>query len=77
MTVRVVKHLRALLQPIGSQELVPAYLPEDLAEALPMYARFKVRLIAELHVQGDQHETYNAALKVFALARVTPSLRRR
>ncbi|WP_437638678.1 DUF2169 family type VI secretion system accessory protein [Sorangium sp. So ce854] len=71
------KHVRALLQPAGSQELVPAYLPEDLADALPMYARFKARLIAELQVQADQHESHPAALRVLALARATPSLRRR
>ncbi|WP_438002368.1 DUF2169 domain-containing protein [Sorangium sp. So ce185] len=71
------KHVRALLQPAGSQELVPAYLPEDLADALPMYARFKARLIAELQGQADQHESHPAALRVLALARTTPSLRRR
>ncbi|XXT21219.1 DUF2169 domain-containing protein [Sorangium sp. So ce429] len=70
-------HVRALLQPAGSQELVPTYLPEALAELLPLYARFKARLLAELQVQVDQHETHPAALRVLALARATPSLRRR
>jgi hypothetical protein len=71
------KHLRALLTPAGSKEVVPAYLPEELCDALPMYARFRARLIAELHVQVDQQESHPAALRVLALARVTPSLRRR
>jgi hypothetical protein len=63
-------HLRCLVQVEGTP--VPAYLPESLAKKLPMYQRFKGRLIAEVHQQADQYETYHAALRVVALARATP-----
>jgi hypothetical protein len=70
------KHLRALWQPAGAQELAPAYLPAEIAEGLPLYQRFRARLVVELHQQIDQYEVHPIALRVLALARVTP-LRRR
>ncbi|AKT42888.1 DUF2169 family type VI secretion system accessory protein [Chondromyces crocatus] len=71
------RHLRALLVANGGKELLPTYLPDALATTLPMYARFKARLLGELHLQEDQHEAHPAALRALALARVAPSLRRR
>lgn len=71
------KQIRALLQPAGARELVPAYLLDDLADALPLYARFKARLIAEVRMQVDEQEPHPAALRVLALGQVRPSLRRR
>jgi hypothetical protein len=68
-------HLRALLQVGGSSRLVPAYLPEALAKKLPMYVRFRARIIAEVHLQEDQYETHPAALRVTALGRVTAAQR--
>jgi hypothetical protein len=44
----------------------------DLATMLPMYRRFKARLIVELHLQQDQHESHAYALRAVALARVAP-----
>ncbi len=64
------KHLRCLLVPGGSKEPIPTYLPEALADELPMYAHFRVRLIAEVRMAEDQYETHAAALRVLGLGRV-------
>ncbi|WP_433937378.1 DUF2169 domain-containing protein [Sorangium cellulosum] len=70
-------HLRALLQPPGSSQQIPAYLPGALAQQLPLYQRFRARILAELHLQVDQHESHPIALRVLALARVAPLPSRR
>ena len=64
-------HLRCLVH-LGEGVAVPGYLPESLAKKLPLYQRFKGRLIAEVQQQADQYESYHASLRVVALARVTP-----
>lgn len=56
---------------------VPAYLPDSLTEDLPLFRRFKVRLIAELHFQLDQFEANPMALQVVAIARLLPRWRGR
>ena len=48
----------------------PVYLPDDLARRLPMYTRFRTRMIAELYLQEDQYEQHPGALKVHAIGRV-------
>jgi hypothetical protein len=48
----------------------PVYLPDDLARRLPMYTRFRTRMIAELYLQEDQYEQHPGALKVYAIGRV-------
>jgi len=63
-------HLRALLHLGGGARPVPTYLPVALAAKLPMAARFKVRVLAELNLQEDPSEAHVAALRVFALGRV-------
>jgi hypothetical protein len=68
------KHIRALLLPHGSDDLkkaAPAYLPDDLAKGLPMFQRFRTRMIAEVQLPVDQYETHATALRVVALARVS------
>ncbi len=55
----------------------PVYLPEDLARRLPMFSRFRARLIAELYVQEDQHESHPAALAIRAIGRVQSLSERR
>ena len=71
-------HLRALLlSPSPGASPIPTYLPAALAEALPMYARFRARLIAEVHLQVDQSETQPAALRALALVRAVPAPPRR
>jgi hypothetical protein len=66
-------HLRCLLHLDGSA--IPAYLPESLAKKLPMYQRFRARLVAEVHQQADQYESHPAALRTVAVARATPRRR--
>jgi hypothetical protein len=63
-------HLRCLVK-MGDDPAIPAYLPEALAKKLPMFQRFRGRMIAEVHQQADQYETHEAALRVVALARAT------
>ncbi|HSN97251.1 MAG TPA: DUF2169 domain-containing protein [Candidatus Nanopelagicales bacterium] len=70
------KQLRALAQTAGSQPLLPAYLPDELADKLPVYQRFKARAIVEVHPQVDQYEAQPLCLRVLALARVAPAMRR-
>ena len=69
------KHLRCLLVLSGSKEPIPAYLPDALSEELPMYAHFRVRLVAEVRMAEDQYETHAAALKVVAVGRVVEQKR--
>ncbi|MEP7121506.1 MAG: DUF2169 domain-containing protein [Byssovorax sp.] len=64
-------HLRALLHAGGSSP-IPTYLRESVAKVLPLYARFKVRVVVEVHLQIDPYETHQAALRGLALARVSP-----
>jgi hypothetical protein len=68
--------IRSVLLPSGSGTPMPAYLPEALAKKLPMFQRFKARIVAEAHMQQDEYENHPAALKVVALGRVV-SLQRR
>jgi hypothetical protein len=56
---------------------IPAYIPESLAKKLPLFQRFKVRMIAEIHLALDQIETHPLALKSAALARAVPRPLRR
>ncbi len=68
--------IRSVLLPSGAQQPLPAYLPESLSKKLPMFQRFKARLIAEAHMQQDEYENHPAALKVVALGRVVSMSRR-
>lgn len=56
---------------------LPTYIPESLAKKLPLFQRFKVRMIAEIHLALDQVETNPLALKSAALARAVPRPLRR
>ncbi|MBL9023285.1 MAG: DUF2169 domain-containing protein [Myxococcales bacterium] len=64
------RHLRGELVFLGMDGGVPTYLPEDLAKKLPMFRRFRARLLTEVHYQEDQHEAHAASFKAVALARV-------
>jgi len=70
------KYLRALLPLPGSSAPLPTYLPEAVSSRLPMYQRFRARLIVEVHQQEDQYESNPLALRVLALSRMTPPPRR-
>lgn len=65
--------IRALLcTGTGSSSIRPAplYLPEDIAKKLPLFQRFRARVIVELYMQEDQYEQHPAALKALALGRI-------
>jgi hypothetical protein len=66
------RRLRALLHLPSGAAPIPTYLPDDLAEALPLYQRFKVRLVVEVNLRADQYETQPVALKALALMRASP-----
>lgn len=63
-------HLRGLFFFAGSTTGIPTYLPETLAQRLPLFRRFPARLIADVAFQADQYETHPTALKVGAITRV-------
>lgn len=62
--------IRALLHPSAGGRPAPLYLPEGIARKLPLFQRFRARLIAELSPQEDQFEQHPAALRGLALGRV-------
>src|SRR5690606_7918382 len=64
------KHLRGELVFTGMDAGVPTYLADDLAKKLPLFRRFRVRLLAEVHHQEDQYEAHGAAFRAVAVARV-------
>jgi hypothetical protein len=68
-------HLRTLTYIDGPGQPIPTYLPASLADALPMHARFRVRVLAEALLQEDQYEAHPQALRALALARVLPPMR--
>lgn len=63
-------HLRGLFYFAGSTSGVPTYIPEELAEKLPLFRRFPVRIIADVMFQADQYETHPTALKAGAITRL-------
>ncbi len=68
-------HIRCLLnvdQASGKHTALPTYIPAELAESLPMFTRFRARLIGDLCLREDQYESHPAALRAHTLARVVP-----
>jgi hypothetical protein len=59
----------------GAQTLV-VYLPESTALDLPMYGRFRARIIARVHLPLDQYEQSPQAVEALALCRLVPPPRR-
>ena len=47
-----------------------AYLPADVATKLPMWRRFRARVMAEVHPAQDQYEEATRAFKIVAVGRV-------
>jgi hypothetical protein len=65
--------IRALMHTTTGNSSVkpaPVYIPEDIAKKLPLYHRFRARLIVELYFQEDQYESHPAALKALAIGRI-------
>lgn len=65
------KHLRFLMRSVGEQDSLLGYIDEDVAKKLPMFKRFSVRLIAEVHLVEDQYETHPQSLRVIAIGRIS------
>jgi hypothetical protein len=61
--------LKFLLRVRGEEQALVGYLPEHLTKSLPMYQRFRGRIIAEVHLPQDQYDAQPATLKALALAR--------
>jgi len=59
--------LRCLLHAPGAEEGIPTYLPESLNKTLPLVTKMRARVVAEVHAQQDQYETYPRSLRVLAL----------
>ncbi|MEP7120053.1 MAG: DUF2169 domain-containing protein [Byssovorax sp.] len=66
------RRIRALLHPGNGAAPAPVYLPDDLAAGLPLYQRFGVRLLVEVHLKADQYESHALAFKALALLRLVP-----
>lgn len=66
--------LRGLLQLPDTDRLpaslVPTYLPESIADRLPIFRRIAVRALVDMGEREDQYEVCPMALRVVALARV-------
>ncbi|MEQ9320323.1 MAG: DUF2169 domain-containing protein, partial [Polyangiaceae bacterium] len=62
--------IRALLGSRKDDKGLPTYLPESLADKLPMMTSFSTRIIGEGHVRQDQYEAQPHALRVITLGRV-------
>jgi hypothetical protein len=62
-------HLRALLQGPSDKAATLVYLPDAVAEQLPLFARFGARIIAEAHLAVDQFEPHPHALEALVVAR--------
>ena len=62
------KHLRGLIR--GGSGPVPVYLPEATKDELPMFRRFRVKMVVELDHREDQGEASPWSIKVLALGRV-------
>jgi hypothetical protein len=67
-TVFGAPHLRAYVT--TDEGDVPVYLPESVADSLPLLTSFRVRLIAEAHPAEDGLESSPVALLARALGRV-------
>jgi hypothetical protein len=59
----------AALRTLFGRSRTPAYLPEAVADVLPMFHALHVTLLAEAHLSQDQYETSPHALRVLALGR--------
>lgn len=62
-------HVRALLHEFGSSPVV-VYIPVEAAMFLPLEARFRARIVAEIHFGQDSRETGTWALRSVALGRI-------
>ncbi|WP_170319830.1 DUF2169 family type VI secretion system accessory protein [Polyangium spumosum] len=64
-------YLRLLLRLTAEATPIVAYAPEAVARKLPMFRKFRTRLVGELHPAQDQYEARGEALRALAIGTVT------
>lgn len=64
-------YLRMLLRMSQDSQPFVGYAPQDIAKKLPMFRKFRARIIAELHPWQDQYETRRESLRALAIGTVT------
>ncbi|UQA58629.1 DUF2169 family type VI secretion system accessory protein [Polyangium aurulentum] len=64
-------YLRLLLRLSSEGQPLVAYAPEDAAKKLPIFRKFRARIIGELHPSQDQYELRHESIRVLALGTVT------
>lgn len=62
--------IRAVVLLGGGTAPMPAYIPWKLGKRLPLFQRFRARLLVEALPQQDQYESHPLALRVAALGRM-------
>ncbi len=62
------KWIRSVMR--GAAGAIPAYLPEEMKDGLPMFRRFPARMLAELDLREDEGEASPRSVRVLALGRV-------
>lgn len=70
------RHLRGRLLLPGDERPLPVYLPDAIADLLPLLPRFSARLLVEAHLAADPRDQPPVALRVLALARSSPPAHR-
>lgn len=63
------KWIRALIR-VSNGIDVPVYLPDALREELPLFKRFRARILGELEAKDDRYEASEVAVKVLGLGKV-------
>jgi hypothetical protein len=63
------RHLAGRLALPDEEGALPIYVPEAVADALPLAPSFRVRLIVEAHLSPDPRDQHPVALRAVALAR--------
>ncbi len=64
-------YIRLLLRLSSDTPPIVAYAPDAVARKLPMFRRFRARLVGELHPAQDQYEARGEAIRALALGTVT------
>lgn len=63
------RFLRCLIWLPGEKGAIVGYLPEEVGKKVPMWRRWRGRVVAEVHPQQDQFEGRGRALRVAAVGR--------
>jgi len=64
-------YLRLLLRLSSEGQPLVAYAPEDAAKKLPIFRKFRARIVGELHPSQDQYVLRHESIRVLALGTVT------